>query len=125
RFDWTYHDNFFGTGLPPAQDNGEDWALMRPLLADASLKPRRTQILFARDALLDLLRIRASTPLFRLRDAADVKQRLHFPNSGPDQNPLVLVGRLDGSGLDGARFREVLYFINTSPHTQSLRLPEL
>src|SRR5690606_18884413 len=39
RFDWTWRDNFFGSGLPPAQDNADDWPLMRPLLADDSIKP--------------------------------------------------------------------------------------
>ncbi|MCW5580309.1 MAG: DUF3372 domain-containing protein, partial [Luteimonas sp.] len=125
RFDWTYRDNFFGSGLPPAPDNGRDWPLMRPLLADATIKPLPEHIAFARDAMLDLLRIRASTPLFRLRSADEVKRRLSFPNSGPLQNPLVLVGRLDGDGLEGARFREALYFINASPDTQTLVLPEL
>jgi pullulanase len=26
RLDWTYGDNFFGTGLPPAAENGANWA---------------------------------------------------------------------------------------------------
>jgi pullulanase len=125
RFDWTFRDNFFGSGLPPAQDNASEWPLMRPLLADASIKPQPEHIAFARDALFDLLRIRASTPLFRLRGADEVKRRLTFPNSGPGQNPVVLVGRLDGAGLDDAGFGEVLYFINASPETQTLVLPEV
>src|SRR5690606_10935280 len=51
--------------------------------------------------------------------------RLSFPNTGLRQNPLVLVGRLDGKGLTDARFDEVLYFINTSPDALTLLLPEL
>lgn len=125
RFDWTFRDNFFGSGLPPAQDNRDNWPLMRPLLADATIKPHPQHIAFARDALYDLLRIRASTPLFRLRTADEVKRRLSFPNSGPDQNPMVLVGRLDGAGMDDAAFDEVLYFINASPDAQTLVLPGL
>lgn len=125
RFDWTLRDNFFGTGLPPERDNGADWELMRPLLADASIKPRPQDIVFARDALLDLLRIRASTRLLRLRDADEVQRRLRFLNTGPDQNPVVLVGHLDGSGLPGERFGELLYFINAGVEAQALELPEL
>src|SRR5690606_5737211 len=115
RFDWTLRDNFFGTGLPPERDNGADWALMRPLLSDPAIRPAPHDIRFSRDALLDLLRIRASTPLLRLREAAEIQRRLRFPNSGPDQNPLVLVGHLDGRGMDDARFSELLYFINAAP----------
>lgn len=98
---------------------------MRPLLADASIKPDPEHIVFVRDAMLDLLRIRASTPLFRLRSTDDVQRRLSFPNSGPQQNPVVLVGRLDGAGLADAGFGEVLYFINAAPEAQTLVLPEL
>jgi hypothetical protein len=96
---------------------------MRPLLADASIKPTPADIAFTRGAFLDLLRIRASSRLFRLPSAAEIGKRLSFPNSGPGQNPLVLVGHLDGLGLDGANFREVLYFINASAQAQTLDLP--
>ena len=76
-----------------------------------------------RDTFRDLLRIRASTPLFRLRTATDVQRRLAFRNVGPKQDPLVIAGRLDGDGMPGA-YREVLYLINVSPEPRSLRLPE-
>jgi pullulanase/glycogen debranching enzyme len=39
RIDWTYQDNYFGTGLPRAEDNGKDYALLKPLLGNAALKP--------------------------------------------------------------------------------------
>ncbi len=122
RFDPTLQDNHFGTGLPPEPDNGRDWPLMRPLLADDGIRPTPADIAFTAAALQDLLRIRASTPLFRMRDADEVRRRLTFPNSGPQQNPLVLVGHLDGGDWPEARFREVLYFINASPQAQTLRL---
>ena len=50
---------------------------------------------------------------------------LSFPNSGPRQNPAVLVGLLDGSGRDDAGFGALAYFVNASEQTQSLALPEL
>lgn len=124
RLDWRGRDNFFGTGLPPATDNAANWPLMRPLLADPAIKPGPADIAFARTAFLDLLRIRASSPLFRLDDAQEVRQRLRFPNSGTGQNPMVVVGHLDGSGRADAGFRELLYFINVSPDAQRLVLPE-
>ncbi len=127
RLDWTYQDNYFGTGLPPAKDNAANWDLMRPLLADASLRPRPSEIAFARDQFRDLLRIRASSRLFRLQRADEVKQRLGFPNSGRTQNPLVVVGHLQaGDATDtgeGEAFREILYLINASPEAQTLDLP--
>ncbi|MFZ5548216.1 MAG: alpha-1,6-glucosidase domain-containing protein [Pseudomonadota bacterium] len=126
RIDWTYRTNHFGTGLPPHGDNQGSWGVFKPLLADAAaIAPSPKDIAFARDAFRDLLAIRASTPLFRLRDAAEVAQRLSFPNSGPQQNPAVLVGRLDGQGRNDARFGELLYFVNVASSAQALVLPEL
>jgi pullulanase/glycogen debranching enzyme len=124
RLDWSYTDNGFGKGLPPAKDNGRDWPAMRAVLADAGIKPAPEDIRGMRDASLDLMRIRDGSSLFRLRSADEVRARLSFRNTGPQQNPLVIVAHLDGANLSGAGFREVLYFINVSPETQTLALPE-
>ena len=124
RLDWTYIDNGFGAGLPPARDNGKDWALLKPVLADPSIKPRPDNIAWMRDAFNDLLKIRSSSTLFRMRTAHDVETRLSFRNVGPQQNPLVIAAHLDGAGYADAGFREILYFINVSPETQTLTFPE-
>jgi pullulanase/glycogen debranching enzyme len=124
RLDWSYTDNGFGRGLPPEKDNGRDWPWMRPVLADAGIAPQPEDIRWMRDAALDLMRIRASSTLFRMRSADDVRRRLSFRNTGPGQNPQVIVVHLEGEGYPGAGFREVLYFINVSPQAQTLLLPE-
>ncbi|WP_246022881.1 alpha-1,6-glucosidase domain-containing protein [Cognatilysobacter terrigena] len=121
RLDWTYTDNGFGIGLPRAADNGKDWPLLAPVLRNASIKPTHRDIAWTRDVFRDWLTLRATTPLLRLRTAADVEHRLTFLNNGPAQNPAVIVGHLDGSGLPGAR--ELLYLVNTSPDAQALALP--
>ena len=120
RIDWTGTDNYFGTGLPPANDNEASWPQMAPLLADPRIKPGPEEITYVRDAFLDLLRIRASSTLFRMRTAEDVRQRLKFHNTGPGQNPLVLVGELDGRGYPGAGFGTVVYLVNVSPEPQEV-----
>jgi pullulanase/glycogen debranching enzyme len=123
RLDWSYQQNHFGTGLPPKQDNGGDWQAMRALLTRPELRATPADIAFMRDVFRDQLRIRHSSALFRLRSAAEVQSRLSFENVGPDQNPLVIDGHLDGKDLAGANFREVEYLVNVSPETQSLLLP--
>jgi hypothetical protein len=97
--------------------------MMRPLLNDPSIRATPADIAFMRDAFRDLLRIRSSSTLFRLRTATDVQARLSFENVGPDQNPVVIDGHLDGRDLPGANFKEVLYLVNVSPEVQSLLLP--
>jgi len=125
RLDWTYRDNGFAAGLPPRTDNEAQYPLMAPLLRDAkNIKPRPQDIAWTRDAFRDLLRIRASSSLFRLASAEAVGQRLRFLNTGPAQNPRVMVARLDGQGEAGAGFKRILYFINAAASPQTLVLPE-
>jgi pullulanase len=124
RMDWTYQTNYVGTGLPPKADNGESWSLMQPLLANAALRPTPTDIAFARDVTRDLLAIRGSTTLLRLRTANDISQRLTFPNTGPTQNPVVLVGHLNGKGYSGANFKDLLYLINVDKVAHGITLPD-
>jgi pullulanase-type alpha-1,6-glucosidase len=125
RLDWTGHDNGFGAGLPPKPDNGALWDVERPLLADASLKPTPADIAWTRDAFRDLLRIRASTSLFHLATASQVRERVSFPASGPAQEPTVIAELIESRGLPGAKFGAVLVVLNADRQPHSLALPEL
>lgn len=120
RLDWTYQDNFFGTGLPPAADNARDWPLFKPLLANAALKPAPADIAFARDAFRDLLRIRASSTLLRLRSTEDINARLRFFNTGPEQVPTVLAAWIDGQGYPGANFAGLGYLVNVDKKAHTI-----
>lgn len=113
RIDWSYQDNYFGTGLPQSDDNGKDWPLLKPYLAhSAAIKPAPSDIAFARDAFRDLLAIRASSTLFRMRSTEDIVQRLRFFNTGPQQEPTVLAAWIDGKGYPGANFAGLSYLVN-------------
>ena len=125
RLDWTLADNGFGSGAPPGPDNERDWPVTRPLLADPTLRPLPADIAWTNGAFLDLLRIRSSSTLFRLRTAADVTERLHFYNTGSGQDPVVIIGHLDGRGYPGARFREILYAVNVGTEPRSVTVAAL
>jgi hypothetical protein len=104
RLDWSYQDNHFGSGCRPKQDNGRDWELMRPLLLDPALRATPADIAFMRDAFRDLLRIRASSTLFRLRTADEcsapaLRERRSRPEPGGDRRPPRR------HGLPGANFK--------------------
>ena len=122
RLDWTYRDNGFAAGLPPKADNGAMYATLAPLLANPQLKPRPADIDWTRRAFLDLLKIRASTPLLRLPTADAIKARLSFPGSGPSQNPALVAIRLDGSGVADAGFKALMLLINVAPDMQQLEV---
>jgi pullulanase len=124
RLDWSYQDNYFATGLPPKADNGDAYSMIAPLLANSLIKPGPPEIALARDMFRDLLKIRSSSSLFRLRNAADVRQRLHFENLGVGQNAAVIVGHLDGTGYSGANFKSLMYFINVASTSQQIQIPD-
>ncbi|MDQ0373057.1 pullulanase-type alpha-1,6-glucosidase [Cellulomonas humilata] len=93
--DLSGQDNGFGRGLPPAPDNEAKWPFQQPLLADPALKPTPADIATASKAADDLLKLRFSTPLFRLGSADLIEQKVGFPGSGPDADPGVVVMTID------------------------------
>ena len=120
RLDWTYRSNHFGSGLPSLRDNAALHPLIAPRLVDARLRARPADIAFARDALRDLLRIRASSSLFRLTRSDDVQRRLRFHNTGPTQNPVLIVAELDGTDLAGAGFAGLMLLFNVDTQAHEL-----
>jgi pullulanase/glycogen debranching enzyme len=119
RLDYTYQTNNWGVGLPP---NGTDrWDLMRPLLANPALRPAPADIQAALASFKELLSIRRSTGLFRLRTADEVIQRLKFYNTGPGQLPGLIVMSIENTG-DGRLadpYDQVVVLFNASPDAQT------
>jgi pullulanase/glycogen debranching enzyme len=115
----------FGRGLPPRNDNAASWPLQRERLVDTALVPSPAAVRFTRAAFLDLLRIRASSTLFRLRTAGEVRTRLRFANVGRAQQPTVVAAHLDGRGLAGANFADLLYAVNADTVAHEVTVPWL
>ncbi len=125
RIDWTATESTWGSGLPPRADNESKWDYMRPLLSDPALAPRSPDIRSAHQRALDLLRIRFSSPLFRLGSAEEIQARVAFPGGGPDQAPGVIVMTLDDRGgpdLD-PRWERVVVVFNASDETTHQPVP--
>jgi hypothetical protein len=123
--DFSMRDNGFGAGLPPEQDNAGRWQILGPLLADPRLKPKPSQIRAAHAAALELLRLRASSRLFRLGDAALIRAKVSFPVAGTWQHQAgVLVMRIDDATdpVDPA-FSGLVTVFNTTPFTVRQSLP--
>ncbi|HSI92969.1 MAG TPA: alpha-1,6-glucosidase domain-containing protein, partial [Jiangellaceae bacterium] len=126
RVDWTYQESTFGSGLPPRSHNEPKWPFMTPLLADPALKPGPDDIAAARVAALDLLRLRFSSPLFRLGTAELIQERVSFPHGGPDQTLGLIVMVLDdraGANLDPDRERIVVVF-NATPEERTIEVED-
>ena len=116
----------WGVGLPPAGKNAAHWPLQRELLADPACAPSPADVAAAAARFRRALRVRASSPLFRLRTAAEVQERLRMHNRGADEVPGVLVWELcddaASTRLD-ANFARLMVGLNATQSAATLRLP--
>ena len=126
--DFTGQSNGFGRGLPPASSNEGSWAIQGPLLQDDWLRPSPEEIAAARSQALDLLRLRASTPLFSLGSTQLIQDKLTFPGAGFGAPAGVIVMLIDdtrgGHDVD-PELDAVLVVINASGQLLTQSLPEL
>lgn len=97
RLDYSLKTNGWGRGLPLRADNDGNWPVQRALLADYRIAVGPQQIAGAAAHVREMLAIRRSSPLFRMRNATDIAARLHFHNVGPTQRPGLIVMSLDGA----------------------------
>ena len=118
RIDWTGQENTFGSGLPPAPDNEATWDYRRPLLADPALVPAPADMRAAHEGALDLLRMRASSRLFRLGSAAAIQAKVSFLDA-PAGVVAMLVDDTRGRGVD-PRLDGVLVVVNASASSASV-----
>ncbi len=122
--DFTYQTDGWGHGLPPEGDNKSNWGVWQPLLGDPDLMPTEPVITATAAYFRDLLQIRQSSLLFRLRTADEVNQRLSFANTGADQIPGLIVMSLDdtvGENLD-PNYAQIVVLFNANNAAQSFTL---
>jgi pullulanase/glycogen debranching enzyme len=131
RLDFAYMSNNFGVGLPPEQHNRANWPLMQPLLANPNLKPQRDDILQAVAHFREMLRIRKSSRLFRLRTADAIQAQLKFLNIGPEQRPGLIVMQLSAPEMDRDDahdphdYRQIVVLLNATGQPQTFSRADL
>jgi pullulanase-type alpha-1,6-glucosidase len=129
RLDFSLRSNNFGAGLPPAWRNRDRWSLLRPFLAREDLRPGTRDIAHSLELFLELLRLRQSSPLFRLGNREEVVRRLRFLNTGPAQTPGLIVMMIsdEGDGLEDLdpAVRRLLVVFNAAAREQVFRQPGL
>nr|XP_009587792.1 pullulanase 1, chloroplastic isoform X4 [Nicotiana tomentosiformis] len=132
RLDFSYNSNNWGVGLPPKEKNEWNWPLIKPRLADPSYKPQKSHILAAVENFSNLMQIRYSSPLFRLRTANSIQERVRFHNTCPSWIPgLIVMSIEDGhQGVPGLSQLDPIYsyivvIINPGPTDVSFANPAL
>jgi pullulanase-type alpha-1,6-glucosidase len=123
RIDWTMQSNGWGSGLPPANGNQGDWNILAPALADPNLKPSADDIAGTFSHMLEMLAIRKTSGLFRLRSAEDIKKSVSFYNNGPDQVPGLIVERIANTNRSCFPLSQAVVLVNATPDMQTFSDP--
>jgi pullulanase len=91
RIDFSFKDNNWGVGLPPGE-NTREWDFWAPRLRDPYLKTSPTDIRETAEYFQALLKVRSSSPLFRLPNRNEIMRRLTFLETalGAQQPPGVI-----------------------------------
>jgi pullulanase len=119
RIDWTLKSNNWGSGLPPASGNQGDWPIIGPALADANLKPTANDIEGTYRHMLEMLVIRKTSKLFRLRSAEEIKKAVSFYNVGPTQTPGLIVERIANTDKLCVGASQAVVLVNATPQLQA------
>ncbi|MBP1466597.1 pullulanase-type alpha-1,6-glucosidase [Candidatus Chloroploca sp. M-50] len=121
RIDWMRNEHGWGSGLPPQGENNNNWGVLRSVLVREEIKPGRAELDLGHYHFREMLQIRKSSPLFRLRTAEEVIAQVSFMNTGADQIPGLIVMRITDNGardLDPQREQIVVLF-NAAPEPVS------
>ena len=124
RLDYSYQTNNWGVGLPMRDKNETNWNLMRKLLSNSNLCPSNKHISACLYHFEEMLRIRKSSPLFRLRYAGEIMNRVKFLNTGPNQLPALIIMQLIDDipmCLDN-QYDSILVFFNAHKIPQAISL---
>ena len=130
RLDYTGETHNFGIGLPSRDKNGDRYGYIGNLLGDLSLRPGRDEIMRSDAHMRECLAIRRSSPLFRLRTAAEVERRVTFYNVGPAQEPGVIAMMVRDAPPGHPeqvcdRFQKGLVCVNVTGHAVTIKDEQL
>ncbi|MCS7040051.1 MAG: DUF3372 domain-containing protein, partial [Caldilineales bacterium] len=124
RVYWDKSHNNFGRGLPPSWDNSSRWPIMTPLLNNTALDPSTADMNFAAAHMREILRIRKSSPLFRLTTEAAVNARVSHYNTDNSKDALLVMRLSDEESPDlDPNWENILVFFNAHKISQTITIP--
>ncbi len=120
QVDFSKQSNNYDIGLPPADKDEANWQIINEVLANNEgrdiVSPK--DIAYSADAFLDLIKIRMSSPLFRLSTADEIIEKVKFHNTGKNQQLGLFVMSIKGDEQTPSQ----LIFFNTAENSQSFTL---
>jgi pullulanase len=124
EIDWTGATSKWNQGLPRPADNSGNVEQVKNVILDVTAVQDQPSRQAALAHFKEMLEIRKSSPLFRLRNQAQVDQRLRFHNTGPFQIPGVVGMSIDGCTEPGFEPTEgaLMVVFNASDDPRTLNL---
>jgi pullulanase len=95
ELDWTLSGTKWAQGLPVDYKNEAEWPILESKYQTVT-RPDTAAQQRAFDHVREMLQLRKSSALFRLRNADQIKQRVKFYNTGASQIPGVIAMGIDG-----------------------------
>jgi pullulanase/glycogen debranching enzyme len=132
--DWNFGTNGFGRGVPPklANESIQDPDVLtraQALLANPALVPTSAQMTKSSKMYQELLKIRYSSPLFRLGTGKEVVKRVKFLNGGTRAKLGLIVEQIvdTGKGISDLdkKYKSVVIVFNATSKTQSYAVASL
>jgi len=124
KVDFSKQDNNYNVGLPPYEKDQANWTVISEVLKHNQGRDlvSSSDIQFSADIFNELIKIRMSTPLFRLTSAEDIIARMKFHNTGKDQQLGLIVMSINDAKqqkeLD-KNIEQLVVIFNTSLETKS------
>jgi pullulanase len=116
-FNWGYDPLHYN--VPEGSYAQDDWDILAPALADPNFKPTARDIEDTFRHVLEMLVIRKTSNLFRLRTADAIRKSVSFYNTGPDQVPGLIVERIQNRNRFCFPAQQAVVLVNATPQPQT------
>lgn len=121
KVDFSMQSNNYNVGLPPHEKDQQNWPVISKIINNNAGRDlaNATHIQFSRDRFIELLKIRSSSPLFRLTTAQSINSHVKFHNTGSDQKMgLIVMSLTDKDNIDDT-YQQIVVIFNSSAEPQS------
>ncbi|WP_371374903.1 pullulanase-type alpha-1,6-glucosidase [Thalassotalea aquiviva] len=117
--DFSKQSNNYNVGLPPAEKDRQNWAVIGQVIAGNqgrdNVSPEHIQ--FMSERFIEQLKIRSSSPLFRLTTGANILSQVQFLNTGSEQVPGLIAMQINDNDNIDANYQQIIVLFNSSPQS--------
>lgn len=113
KVDFSKKTNNYNVGLPPADKDQQNWSMITEVLTKNEGRDHVSSddIQLSYSVFLEMVKIRMSSPLFRLKNADDIINKVTFHNTGSAQKVGLIIMSIEGDKQSPS----IIIAFNSSP----------